>query len=68
MTPSKKAKELGCKSLAQVSVMTKQSEQTLINWFNNPNKQVLFEIVCIGVASKAGKENEQARQTSTDVD
>ena len=51
MTPSQKAKELGCKSLLQVAEKTGQSEQTLINWFNNPKKRVLFEIVCKGVAT-----------------
>lgn len=51
MTPSQKAKELGCKSLAQVAKETEQSERTLINWFNNPKKRKLFEIVCRGVSS-----------------
>ena len=46
MTPSEKAKELGCESLVQVSKSTEQSEQTLINWFNNPKKRKLFDIVC----------------------
>lgn len=50
MTPSQKAKELGCKSLLQVAEKTEQSEQTLINWFNNPKKRKLFEIVCKWVA------------------
>lgn len=49
MTPSQRAKELGCKSLAQVAEKTEQSERTLINWFNNPKKRKLFEIVCRGV-------------------
>jgi hypothetical protein len=60
MTPSQKAKELGCKSLLQVAEKTEQSEQTLINWFNNPKKRKLFEVVCRDAArtSKQGKENE----------
>lgn len=49
MTPSQKAKELGCKSLTQVAKETEQSERTLINWFNNPKKRKLFEVVCRGV-------------------
>ena len=49
MTPSQRAKELGGKSLAQVAEKTEQSERTLINWFNNPKKRKLFEIVCRGV-------------------
>jgi hypothetical protein len=52
MTPSQRAKELGCKSLAQVAEKTEQSERTLINWFNNPKKRKLFEIVCIGVSKE----------------
>ena len=53
MTPSQKAKELGCKSLTQVAEKTEQSERTLINWFNNPKKRKLFEIVCMGVSKSA---------------
>lgn len=53
MTPSQKAKELGCKSLLQVALRTEQSEQTLINWFNNPKKRKLFEIVCKGVSNES---------------
>jgi hypothetical protein len=50
MTPSKQAKELGLKSLTQVSELTGQSLQTLTNWFNDKPK--LFEIVIIGCAEK----------------
>ena len=46
MTPSQRAKELGCKSLLQVAKETEQSEQTLINWFANPKRKKLFDIVC----------------------
>tara|TARA_R110002020_G_scaffold100611_1_gene237702 strand:- start:153 stop:317 length:165 start_codon:yes stop_codon:yes gene_type:complete len=46
MTASKQAKELGLKSLTQVSDMTGQSAQTLTNWFYN--KPYLFEIVLLG--------------------
>jgi len=56
MTPSKRAKELGCKSLAQVANKTKQSEQTLINWFKN--KPDLFKFVCLGVSYEFIKEGE----------
>lgn len=55
MTPSKRAKELGCKSLAQVIKATEQSEQTLINWYNNPKKSKLFDIVCEWTAIKMNK-------------
>lgn len=48
MSPSYKAKSLGCKSLNQVADKTKQSPQTLINWHRN--KPELFEAVCTGVA------------------
>ena len=52
MTPSKKAKELGLKSLTQVSKLTGQSLQTLTNWFND--KPELFEVVLLGCAAKLG--------------
>jgi hypothetical protein len=45
-TPSKQAKELGLKSLTQVSELTGQSLQTLTNWFND--KPELFNVVLIG--------------------
>lgn len=47
MTPSEKAKSFGCNSLAQVSKITKQSPQTLINW--SRDKPELFDVVCRGV-------------------
>ncbi|AIM40777.1 hypothetical protein PR08_gp20 [Idiomarinaceae phage Phi1M2-2] len=50
MTPSQKAKSLGCKSLAQVVETSGQSIQTLINWHHNKPK--LFEVVCLGVAKQ----------------
>ena len=46
MTASKQAKELGLKSLTQVSELTGQSLQTLTNWFND--KPELFEVVLLG--------------------
>ncbi len=46
MTASRQAKELGLKSLTQVSELTGQSLQTLTNWFND--KPELFRIVLIG--------------------
>ncbi len=50
MTASKQAKELGLKSLTQVSELTGQSLQTLTNWFND--KPELFEVVLLGCVSK----------------
>lgn len=50
MTPSKQAKELGLKTLTQVSELTGQSPQTLINWFHN--KPELFDVVLLGCKSK----------------
>jgi hypothetical protein len=50
MTASKKAKELGLKSLTQVSELTGQSLQTLTNWFND--KPELFEVVLLGCKAK----------------
>lgn len=49
MTASQKAKEMGLRSLTQVSEHTKTSLQTLINWHNN--KPDLFHVVCVGVAA-----------------
>ena len=48
-SPSNVAKRHGCKSLAEIARVTKQSEQTLINWHRN--KPELFEVVCVGVAN-----------------
>ena len=50
MTASKQAKELGLKSLTQVSELTGQSLQILTNWFND--KPELFEIVLFGCKAK----------------
>ena len=50
MTASKQAKELGLKSLTQVSELTGQSPQTLTNWFNH--KSELYEIVLLGCLHK----------------
>ena len=50
MTASKQAKELGLKSLTQVSELTGQSLQTLTNWFHH--KPGLFNIVLLGCVSK----------------
>lgn len=49
MTPSQTAKHHGCKSLAELSRVTRQSEQTLINW--HKHKPELFDVVCLGVAA-----------------
>ena len=51
MTPSKQAKELGLKSLTQVSELSGQSLQTLTNWFND--KPELFEVVLLGCVVKS---------------
>ena len=52
MTASKQAKELGLKSLTQVSELTGQSLQTLTNWFND--KPELYEVVLLGCVAKLG--------------
>tara|TARA_R110000765_G_scaffold143226_4_gene244775 strand:+ start:270 stop:488 length:219 start_codon:yes stop_codon:yes gene_type:complete len=52
ITPSKQAKELGLKSLTQVSELTGQSLQTLTNWFND--KPELYEVVLLGCVAKLG--------------
>jgi len=50
MTPAKRAKQLGCLSLRQVSQTTGVAESTLHDWFKNKPK--LFDVVCVGVARK----------------
>lgn len=66
MTPSQRAKELGCESLAQVVRVTKMNEKTLINWFNNPKKKDLFDIVCKGVSSeRVSEKNERCLLKNT---
>jgi hypothetical protein len=47
-TASQKAKQLGCKSLKQITDNTGTSLQTLTNW--HKNKPCLFYVVCVGVA------------------
>lgn len=54
MTASKQAKELGLKSLNQVSELTEQSLQTLINW--HKNKPKLFDIILNGCIPNNTKE------------
>jgi len=46
ITASQVIKRSGLKSLNQVSEMTGQSPQTLINWYKN--KRALFDIVIKG--------------------
>ena len=53
MTASKQAKESGLTSLTEVSELTKQSPQTLINWYND--KPELFEVVIFGCVVKQAK-------------
>ena len=52
MTASEQCKLLGLKSLKQVSDMTGQSPQTLLNW--HKNKKELFRLVIRGCASDLG--------------
>lgn len=59
MTPSQKAKSLGFKSLAELSRLSGESEQTLINWFKNYPKR--FEFIAIGVFNETVlRDNNQA--------
>ena len=50
MTPSQQCKQAGLKSLAELSRMTRVSEQTLINWHRN--KPDLFYLLVKGVAQE----------------
>lgn len=45
MTPSQRAKELGCRSLAQVIKFSEVPERTLHDWFKNYPKR--FDMACI---------------------
>jgi hypothetical protein len=47
MTPSEKAKALGFKSLAELSKLSGESVQTLINWHRNYPQR--FEFIATGV-------------------
>ena len=51
-TPAEQAKAEGLKSLTQVSEMTGQSLQTLINW--SKSKPELFKIVLLGCKARLG--------------
>ena len=55
MTASKQAKQAGLKSLAEVSMMTGQSIETLNNWAKNEKKKDLFEVVLLGCKAKLDK-------------
>ena len=46
MKPSEQCKEAGLKSLVQLSQITGESQQTLINW--HKNKPRLFSVVVAG--------------------
>ena len=50
MTPAQTIKHHGLKSLTQVSELTGQSAQTLINW--HKHKPQLFKIVILGCIAK----------------
>lgn len=50
---SEQAKQLGCKSLKQISEQVGKPVQTLINWHRDSN--ALFVAVCVGVAAQNGK-------------
>lgn len=49
MTPSKRAKQLGCESLSQVARDSGISKRTLINWFKS--RPFVFDAICEKVAS-----------------
>ena len=50
MKPSEQAKAAGLNSLKELSEITKQSEQTLLNW--HANKPEMFEIAILGAVQK----------------
>lgn len=50
MTAAKAAKEMGFKSLSQVSLVSGESSQNLNNWFNK--KPLRFEVILLGSMCK----------------
>lgn len=63
MTPSQRAKELGCKSLTLVSKLTEIPKRTLEDW--HYNKPLAFQSLCKLVAFyERNKEVEQCEQNS----
>lgn len=57
ITASQVIKRSGLKSLNQVSEMTGQSPQTLINWYKN--KRALFDIVIKGCLTTVDQQHLQ---------
>lgn len=55
MTPSKKAKQLGCKSMKQVAEMSGVHRGVLQRWFNN--RPFVFTAVCREVAIQTAVED-----------
>lgn len=53
MTASQRAKELGCKSLAQVARESGQSKETLQSW--RAIRPYVFDAVCMRVAGESDK-------------
>lgn len=56
LKPSQYAKLMGIKNLKTVRELSKQSDQTLINWCND--KPELFELVLLGCSVKLNIINE----------
>ena len=50
MTPAKRVKEAGLKSLKQVGILTGVQPRTLDTWFHK--KRALFEIIVLGCKAK----------------
>ena len=50
MRPSEQVKGAGLKSLVELSSITGQSEQTLINWYKK--KPDLFDVVLLGAITR----------------
>lgn len=49
MTPSQRCKKAGLKSLAELSELSGESVQTLINWYKSERYRQRFELVLAGV-------------------
>jgi len=49
MKPSEYIKQQCGINLKQMATVTEQSERTLINWYNNPKKRKVFDLVIKGI-------------------
>ncbi len=49
MKPSELIKQELNINLKEFSLITEQSENTIVNWFNNPKKKILIDLIIKGI-------------------